>query len=567
MRSTSFLPLLSLLFPCLVACSAADGDFSVPAQEDSDVAAYAYSGYTPTPSLVLQGASPRLEAASHDRVRSVFSTHADPIACGALHVVDSLAGTAKTVTSDGFCSQYADGVVAADSTAERIAYWTWSDVDQGFRLMLWKDGAAPVVVDTHPGEQHTNELGWLHFGASHLLYTVLGPNQTYSVKAYDTTTGAHSTLSTNAALVAPVFDAARGKLLLREDGMGERDFRLHDLSTGSSVLVATGVEWEQQVSPDGRFVAVVSQCLFGEGLCRLTVLDFETLDVFEPGEGVTKVAGFAVDGALLAYVASGKLHLWDLAAGTVDQVPGDGVCWAGTAPAAERVAFVAECGGAPDLEGSLRVVDAYVPGQPRTLGQGVAASDARLMMSADGNRFAALRTKAQGGSWLDLWSLATGKKETAGVGYGAVTRTVESFGFSSDGTKVLYERASGWVGPCPPYGICGYRELRSFDFTRSMLQDQNVAGSAVASVDAEGSLRHGWGPVTFPLRSPNREHMAYTAHAGTVLGAVYALDTDSLRNRKVLGSWTPLLVTDQHMILTRNATGGSFTGLYRVSLQ
>lgn len=100
-----------------------------------------------------------------------------------------------------------------------------------------------------------------------------------------------------------------------------------------------------------------------------------------------------------------------------------------------------------------------------------------------------------------------------------------------------------------------------------MLQDQNVAGSAVASVDAEGSLRHGWGPVTSPLRSPNREHMAYTARAGTVLGAVYALDTDSLRNRKVLGSWTPVLVTDQHLILTRNATGGSFTGLYRVSLQ
>ncbi len=567
MRASSFLPLVSVLFPSLVACGAADSDFSVPAQEDNDVAAYAYSGYTPTPSLVLKGANPRLEAASRDRARSVFSSNADASACGALHVIDSLAGTAETVTPNAFCNRYADGVVATDPAAERVAYWTWSDADQGFRLMLWKGGATPVLVDTHPGEPYTNELGWLHFGASHLLYTVLGPNQTYVVKAYDTTTGAHATLSPNAALVPPVFDAGRGKVLVREDGMGERDFRLHDLSTGSSVLVATGVEWEHQVSPDGRFVAVVSECLFGEGVCRLTLLDFETLEVFEPGQGVTKVAGFAADGATLAYVASGKLHIWDLAAGNVDEVPGDGVCWAGTSPKAGRVVFVAECGGEPDVEGELRVVDVSVPGQPRTLGQGVAASDARLMMSAAGDRFAALRTKATGGSWLDLWSLDTGEKETAGVGYGAATRTVESFGFSADGTKVLYERASGWVGPCPPYGICGYRELRSFDFARSMFQDQNVAGSTLALVDAEGSLRHGWGPVTFPLRSPNGERMAYTVNAGTALGAVYALDTSSLRNRKVLGSWIPLLVSDQHLILTRNVTGGGSSGLYRVALQ
>jgi hypothetical protein len=400
----------------------------------------------------------------------------------------------------------------------------------------------------------------LHFGANHLLYALNQPGGDFVMMAYDLVAGSTKALQAKVALTDPIFDTAREKVLLRADGMGEAAMVLHDLAEGTAMQVATGVAWEQFVSPDGRLVAFVSECADGAGECNLTVVDFATKDVFALGAGVSKVAGFLANGSQLAFVSESALKLWDVEQGTISKVPASGVCWAGTSPSATQVAFVADCKTDSDgqQKGALKAVNVDSLGSLRSLGLGVIASDSALRVSPDGSRVAAMRFSALGKStWLEAWSLSTGKRETVGQSLGTVTRTIGELRFSPDGTKLVYERSNGWAGPCPPYGVCGYNELRGFDFSRYTLKDQNIDGGLYDSVNLESALYDVWGPVPRPAMSPDGSRFAYLGNVASPLESVYTIDMDTLRKRKVPSSTSliPVLVTSTHMLLVRNVFG------------
>jgi hypothetical protein len=476
--------------------------------------------------------------------------------------------TAKTtlLTADSFCPQfYSHPLAVVDTLGQRVAYWTWSETHQTVRLMFWQSGAVPVVVEEQPEQAVEGRVKELYFGASHLLYGIPGLNNRFIVKVFNISTGLRSTLSTEVFVGAePLFDPTGQSLLLTETNDDDDSIlTLYHLASGSSSVIDSGKQWEVKPSPRGQFVASQSQCVFEEAdvRCRLRLFDWNSQQVFEaPDADVSKIVGFAADDTALAYIAGGKLQIWNLSAGTIDQIPGANTCWAATTPSSSRVVYVTDCNqGSKGMEGELRVVDLQEPGLPKTLGHRVSPGDNMLVMSRDGNRVAAVRESIPW-TYVDLWTLSTGKKESTNMTNGVLyTR------FSNDGSKFIYAKSTATPGLCAPYYVCGYLSLRGYDFTRTTLKDQHIEGSMLAMLDLEGMLGN-W--QTRPadkslLQSPDGQRMTYsTTNGSATLGSTFVLQSNTLQNRKVLGNWRPILITDQYLLVT--SMKGS--GVYRVSL-
>jgi len=132
-----------------------------------------------------------------------------------------------------------------------------------------------------------------------------------------------------------------------------------------------------------------------------------------------------------------------------------------------------------------------------------------------------------------------------------VTRGIGRFAFAPDGSTLIFERHSSWVGPCPPYGTCGYVELRGYDFNRTVWRGRWLAGGMWQMINADGAFESVWGRPVMPARSPDESLLTFTSNAGTPLSAVYLLDLAALDTERVARrAYAPALLSDTHLLLT-----------------
>ena len=387
-------------------------------------------------------------------------------------------------------------------------------------------------VASHPDQVETNELSMLHFSADgkHLVYVPGVANAAgYPLMAYSLEAGTAAQVSSAASLVAPRMSPDGARMVFLAEGLGARKVMAWRFSTKTATELGRGHDWSLHVSPDRARVVFSTQCTgdaTGAPVCELREYNFTTAAPRLLGAGVRETFGFAAKAPVLAWRGAASVETWHATSGQRTSVAG--ACWAGLSGDGLKLAWLGACTETTDgATGELRVGAVGATSSTKvasTVARGAVGFEPRLNL--DGTRL----TYGGASGALMLWSSgSTYPKQLATNDQGAFTGLGGSHVFSPDGKRLVFEKSTSWVNPflCPPYGVCGYRELLVRDVSSTWGSDRSISsGSAWSTEKYRGFVTSDW------AHSPDGKRVAYLVDAlGTA--KLYALQTESRNSYRI----------------------------------